>query len=56
MQTKSNKLLKVRVQMELYLAKLSTVTLAYVPEMIVVSMGVPGPPLNCPSHSLIHIE
>lgn len=56
MQAKSNRLLKVRVQMELYFAKLSRVTLAYVQEMTVVSVGIPGLPLNCSSHSLIHTE
>lgn len=56
MQAKSNRLLKVRVQIELYLAKLSGVTLAYVSEMTVVSVGLLGLPLNCSSHSLVHTE
>lgn len=56
LQAKSNELLKVRMQRELYPTKLYTITLGYTPEMAVVYVDVPGPALNCLLYRLIHTE
>ena len=56
LQAKSNELLKVRVQRELYLTKQYTTTFGYAPEMIVAYVDVPGPALSCSLYRLIHSE